>query len=91
MYLVTNITKSTQYECDAIETITVVNNEYIPVEHENADGFNAMKIIQVSPSEQYYQIETFVYEGHTLKGTEDTGKFEDIPEPEPDEDDIEDE
>lgn len=89
MYLVTNITKGTQYECDAIETITVVDNEYTPIELPNADGFNAMKIVYVSPTEQYYQIETFAFENHTLKGNEDIGKYEDKPEPEPDEDEPE--
>lgn len=82
MYIVTNITKGTQYECDAIETITVEDGEYIPAEHDASDGFKAMKIVQVSPSEQYYEVEVFAYDGHTLKGTEDTGSWESAPEPE---------
>ena len=71
MYKVTNITKSTEFECDAIETITVENNVYRPIDPDKADGFKALTIVEVSPSEQYYTEEAFVYAGHTLLGTED--------------------
>lgn len=68
--------------CDAIETITVIDGAYRPIERENADGFKAMKIVGVSPSEQYYDITIYRYEGHTLIGGEDEGRYEDEPEPE---------
>ena len=82
MYKVTNITKGTTSECDAIETI---NTSYQPTELENAEGFKAMTIVTVSPSEQYYQIDIYALEGHTLSGGEDEGRYEDIPEPEEEE------
>ena len=85
MYIVTNITKGTTSECDAIETIKAVDNKYIPAEQDIADGFKALTIVHVSPSEEYFTEEVFVYDGHYLTGTEDTGMFEDIPEPEPEE------
>ena len=82
MYKVYNLTKHTESECDAIETITVINGEYHPIEREGSDGFKAMKIVEVSPSEQYYDITIFRFEGHTLIGGEDEGRYEDEPEEE---------
>lgn len=82
MILVKNLTKSTQYECDAIETLTLKDGEYYPTEAENADGFVALTIVYVSPTEEYYNREYFVFEGHEMKGTEDTGEYEFIPDPE---------
>jgi len=81
MILVTNITKGTQSECDAIETLTLDNGEYIPVDPDKADGFAALTIIHVSPSEEYYEAEYFVFDGHEMKGNEDVGEYEFIPEP----------
>lgn len=83
MYRVVNITKSTEYECDAIETITVHDGQYVPAVGDAADGFTAMKIVHVSPSEEYYTKERFAFEGHTLTGEEDYGMFEDIPDEAP--------
>jgi len=50
MYKVTNITQQTEKYCDAIETIKVVNDEYVPEELALADGFKAMTIVEVSPT-----------------------------------------
>ena len=82
MYTVTNITKGTTSECDAIETIKAIDGQYTPAEHNIADGFKALTIVHVSPSEEHYEEEVFVFEGHYLTGTEDTGMFEDNSEPE---------
>lgn len=82
MILVTNITKGEQFEADAIETLTLKDGEYYPTERDKADGFDAMTIVHVSPTEEYYTHEYFAFEGHTLKGTEDTGEYEFIPDDE---------
>ena len=79
MYRVVNLTQSTEHECDAIETIVVHNGQCVPVARDDADGFMAFKIVQVSQSEEYYIAERFAFEGHTLTGEEDYGMFEDIP------------
>lgn len=82
MYIVRNITQGVTTECDAIETITVINGQYVPAEQSDADGFKAMTIVHVSPSEEYYNVEIFAYPDHILKGTEDEGVFEFVPDPE---------
>lgn len=54
--------------CDAIETITAVNGEIVPVEYNEADGFKALTIVEVSPSEQYYNETLYAFPDHTLDG-----------------------
>ena len=75
MYLVRNITQGTRSACDAIETIKAIDGRYVATELESSDGFKALTIVHVSPSEEYYTEEVFVYEGHYLTGVEDTGSF----------------
>ena len=82
MIKVYNLTKQTESTCDAIETI---NNEYRPVELEFADGFKALTIVHVSPSEEYYTEEIFAFEDHTLPNNEDTGRYEEEEDPEEEE------
>lgn len=77
MYIVKNLTKHTVSECDAIETIVAVGRDYLPAEHDVADGFKALTIVRVSPTEEHYAEEVFVFENHYLTGVEDTGIFED--------------
>lgn len=76
MYKVYNTSRDEYTECDAIETIIYRNGKYIPAERDVADGFNAMTIHQKRDKSEYYDITPFVYEGHTLAGTEDVGTFE---------------
>ena len=85
MYIVTNLSVEphTQTECDAIETIVydAENEKYVP--SETPDGFRALKIEYVSPTEQIYVETIYAFEGHTLSGVEPIGKYEWQDEPEP--------
>lgn len=85
MYYVHNITQDETFPCDAIETIVYKDGRYHPAERDVADGFNAMIIKKKRDNSEYYDIIPFVYEGHTLAGTEDVGTFEWIEE-DPEED-----
>jgi hypothetical protein len=88
MYIVRNlsVTPPTEEECDAIETIIydAGSGKYVP--SDNPDGFRALKIEYISPTEQIYIETIYAFEGHTLSGTEPTGEYEwqEEPEPEPD-------
>ena len=74
MYKVTNLTTQEITYCDAIETIIYSEGNYIP--SEEPDGFRALTIVHISDTEETYTEKVFVYEGHTLSGTEDIGKVE---------------
>ena len=86
MYIVhSNGTEST---CDAIETVTSINGTIKPIEVNKADGFHAMVIVHVSPSEEYYDETLYVLPDHTLDGYDvpvGTYTWEDEPEPETEE------
>ena len=70
---------------DAIETVTSINGAIKPIEVAKADGFNAMVIVHVSPSEEYYDKTLYVLPDHTLDGYDvPVGTFEYEPDPEPD-------
>ena len=76
MYYVHNITNGETFPCDAVETIVFRNGKYHPAERDAADGFNALIIRKRRNNSEYYDSIPFVYEGHTLAGTEDVGTFE---------------
>ena len=84
MYIVTNLDTGVTSECDAIETIIYDGEKYVP--SDNPDGFRALTIEHISPTEEIYVETIYCFEGHTLSGTEDIGEYEwqDEPEPEPD-------
>lgn len=77
MYIIIN--KSTKspstQECDAIETVIYdkKSGEYIP--SEKPDGFKALVIDHISPTEEKYIETIYVFEGHTMKGNEPTGEI----------------
>lgn len=72
MYKITNKTTGEITTCDAIEYI---NSDYIPTEKDSADGFYALVIETISPSEQRYISTAYAFEGHKLKGGEDTAEI----------------
>ena len=73
MYIVTNLTTHEQTECDAIETIIFDGEKYVP--SDNPDGFRAMQIKYISPTEEVYIETIYAFEGHTLSGGEPTGEY----------------
>lgn len=80
------ISNGEEYYADAIETCAVINGVLRPIEAVNADGFKAMVIVHVSPSEEYYDETLYVLPNHTLDGYDvPVGTYEWEPEPEPDE------
>lgn len=85
MYNVKNLTAGTESTCDAIETIRWTGEKYVPAECGEADGFRALVI----DGERYEETQ-YVFAGHTMRGTEPVGAFEEVeppppePEPEPD-------
>ena len=76
MYIVTNLTTHEQTAVDAIETVIydAESGAYIP--SENPDGFRALTIVHISPTEERYDEVVYAFEGHTLSGVEPTGKYE---------------
>lgn len=75
MYKYVNLTKGEVHECDAVETISLKNNEYCPTDTEFADGFFAKIIKRDSSEQQHYENIPFVFPDHILKGTEDIGEY----------------
>ena len=80
MYIVTNLDTGVTSECDAIETVIYDSEKYIP--SDNPDGFKAMTIQHISPTEEVYTEVVYAFEGHTLSGAEPVGEYvwEDDPE-----------
>ena len=67
--------------CDAIEYITARDGVIVPAEQSDADGFKAMVIVDVSPTEQYYATTLYAFPDHTLDGFDvPTGTFEEVEE-----------
>ena len=66
--------------CDAIETVISDGTKIIPAEHNVADGFKSLTIVEVSPSEQYYDEHLYVFPDHELEGMTgvDVGTYEEI-------------
>lgn len=82
MYKITPQT-GTAFIADAIEFLTVDSGILIPTEQENADGFNAMTINHVSPTEESYTTVTYTLPDHSLLGGEPIATFEDLEVEEP--------
>lgn len=69
--------------CDAIEYIAVCDGVIVPTEQSEADGFKALVIVDVSPTEQYYTETLYAFPDHTLDGFDvPTGIFEEVEETE---------
>ena len=75
MYIVTNITAQTETECDAIEKITYDKKKKVYISSDNPDGFKALVIEHISPTEEHYIETVYVFSGHTMKGNEPIGEY----------------
>lgn len=63
-------TNGETYNCDAIETYTVIEGQLTPIELPEADGFKSFIIVEDSPSEQHCIEKLYVFPEHTLEGYE---------------------
>lgn len=75
MYIVTNLDMHTETECDAIEKIIYDSEKEIYVSSDNPDGFKALVIEHISPTEEHYIETVYAFEGHTLSGDEPIGEY----------------
>lgn len=74
MYYVTSNNQT--FPVDAIEYVTTLDNAYLPIEPDQADGFKAMIIQYISDTTETYQVTVYTLPDHTLLGGEPTGTVE---------------